>query len=86
MECKAAIRKMFTENQVIAWERRYNDRNVGGDLRDAVKDKYETRLDKPESMYENEKDRIEDSSLSKEVKKTKLKALKKQIQKRERAD
>lgn len=76
MERKSAIRKVLTENQASSWERRYGNRNVGGDARDAIKDKYETRLDKLESKYEDDKDRIEDSSLSKEEKKSKLKTLK----------
>lgn len=76
IEHRNAIRKVLSESQLATWEKRYEHKYRNEDLRDSIKDSYETRLDKLESKYEREKERIEDSSASKETKKTQLKKLK----------
>ena len=52
--------------------------NNGEGLRDIMKDDYDNRLDQLEAKFEKDKEAIENSSLSKDVKKDKVRSLKNQ--------
>ncbi|WP_349943538.1 hypothetical protein [Bacteroides cellulosilyticus] len=71
LEHKAAIRAILSENQIKAWETHYGSMNNGEGLRGIMKDDYDNRLDQLEAKIEN-------SSLSKDVKKDKVRSLKNQ--------
>ena len=73
LEHKAAIRSILSENQIKAWET-----NNGEGLRGIMKDDYDNRLDRLEAKFEKDKEAIENSSLSKDVRKDRVKALKNQ--------
>lgn len=76
LEHKAAIRKILTEGQIKTWESHYGSMDSGEGLRGIIRDDYDTRIERLEEKYEKEKDAIENSSLSKDAKKSKVKALK----------
>lgn len=76
IEHKDAIMKILTESQIETWESYYGSMRNGEGLRDIVNDNYDTQLDLLEREYEKKKNVIENSSLSKNTKKTELKTLK----------
>lgn len=78
LEHKAAIRAILSENQIKAWETHYGSMNNGEGLRGIMKDDYDNRLDQLEAKFEKDKETIENSSLSKDVKKDKVRSLKNQ--------
>ena len=78
LEHKAAIRAILSENQIKAWETHYGSMNNGEGLHGIKKDDYDNRLDQLEAKFEKDKEAIENSSLSKDVKKDKVRSLKNQ--------
>ena len=78
LEHKAAIRAILSENQIKAWETHYGSMNNGEGLRGIMKDDYDNKLDQLEAKFEKDKEAIENSSLSKDVKKDKVRSLKNQ--------
>ena len=87
LEHKAAIRAILSENQIKAWETHYGSMNNGEGLRGIMKDDYDNRLDQLEAKFEKDKEAIENSSLSKDVKKDKVRSLKNQYkQEKERLE
>ena len=68
----------MSENQIKAWETHYGSMNNGEGLRGIMKVDYDNRLDQLEAKFEKDKEAIENSSLSKDVKKDKVRSLKNQ--------
>ena len=76
LEHKAAIKAILSEKQVQLWEEHYGSMDNRKGLRGIMKGDYDHRLDQLEANFEKEKEAIENSSLSKDAKKAKVKALK----------
>ena len=76
IEHKAAIRKILMENQVKTWESHYESIDYNDGMKKAISDRYDNRLEQLEKKFEREKEAIEDSDSSKDVKKVKIKVLK----------
>ena len=76
LEHKAAIKAILSEKQVQLWEEHYGSMDNRKGLRGIMKGDYDHRLDQLEVNFEKEKEAIENSSLSKDAKKAKVKVLK----------
>ena len=76
LEHKAAIKAILSEKQVQLWEEHYGSMDNRKGLRGIMKGDYDHRLDQLEANFEKGKEAIENSSLSKDAKKAKVKALK----------
>jgi len=76
LEHKAAIKKILTEDQIKAWESHYGSMDKDEGMRGIINDSYDNRLEQLERTFEKEKEAIENSSLSKDAKKSKIKDLK----------
>lgn len=76
LEHKAAIKAILSEKQVKLWEEHYGSMDNRKGLRGIMKGDYDHRLDQLEANFEKDKEVIENSSLSKDAKKAKVKALK----------
>ena len=70
------FKAILSEKQVQLWEEHYGSMDNRKGLRGIMKGDYDHRLDQLEANFEKEKEAIENSSLSKDAKKAKVKALK----------
>lgn len=74
-EKRDAVRKILTQSQIDIMNERFG-MTEDDNPRDVLKDEYEVCIKQAERKYEKEKADIENSSLSKEAKKSKIKELK----------